>query len=97
MERDDFQKLIALIDDLSQEQRDLVKKALDGENDLERVVWIIENRLATKRQCAHCHSENVENGVSLKVFSAIAATIAEKHSTLSPIARWLFFARRIVG
>ena len=60
MERDDFQKLIALIDDLSQEQRDLVKKALDGENDLERVVSIIENRLAAKRQCAHCHSENIK-------------------------------------
>ena len=60
MDRDDFQKLIALIDDLSQEQRELVKKALEGENDFERVVSIIENRLGTKRECAHCHSENVK-------------------------------------
>ena len=60
MERDDFQKLIALIDDLSQEQRDLVRKELEGGNDFERVVSIIENRLAAKRECAHCHCENVK-------------------------------------
>jgi transposase-like protein len=60
MDKDVFQKVIALIDDLSHEQRKLIKKALDGENDFERVVSIIENRLATKRVCAHCESENVK-------------------------------------
>jgi transposase-like protein len=60
MKRDDFEKLIALIDDLSQEQRDLLRKALEGENDLEHVVSIIESRLAAKRECAHCHSKNVK-------------------------------------
>ena len=41
MDKDVFQKVIALIDDLSHEQRKLIKKALDGENDFERVVSII--------------------------------------------------------
>lgn len=60
MKRDDFEKIIALIDDLSQEQRDLLRKALEGENDLEHVTSIIESRLAAKRECAHCHSGNVK-------------------------------------
>jgi transposase-like protein len=60
MKRDDFEKLIALIDDLSQEQRNLLRKALEGENDFDHVVSIIEGRLAAKRECAHCHSENVK-------------------------------------
>ena len=60
MNRDEFENLIALIDDLSQEQRDLLRKALEGENDSEHVVSIIESRLAAKRECAHCHSGNVK-------------------------------------
>jgi transposase-like protein len=60
MKRDDFEKLIAIIDDLSQQQRDLLRKALEGENELEHVVSIIESRLVAKRECAHCHSENVK-------------------------------------
>jgi transposase-like protein len=60
MKREDFEKLVGLVDDLSQEQRDLVKQALEGENDLGRVVSIIENRLAAKRECTYCHSENVK-------------------------------------
>jgi transposase-like protein len=60
MERADFDKLIATIDDLSQEQRDFLRKALEGENDFEHVVSIIESRLAAKRECAHCHSGNVK-------------------------------------
>jgi transposase-like protein len=60
MKRDDFENLIALIDDLSQEQRDLLRKALEGENDFEHVVSIIESRLAVRRECVHCHSENVK-------------------------------------
>ncbi len=60
MQTDDFEKFIALIDDLSQEQRDLLKKALEGENDYEHVVSTIESRLAAKRECPHCNSENVK-------------------------------------
>jgi transposase-like protein len=60
MKRDDFEKIIALIDDLSQEQRDFLRKALERENDFEHVVSIIESRLGARRECVHCHSENVK-------------------------------------
>ena len=43
MENITFKHLIALIDDLSEQQRDHFRKALDGSNDLEKVISILEN------------------------------------------------------
>ncbi len=60
MELNDFEKLIASVDDLSEEQRDCLRKALDGDNDYDRIVSMIENRLAARRECPHCHSGNVK-------------------------------------
>lgn len=60
MDKDTFKDFIALIDDLTEKQRDLIKKALDGGDDLEKVVSIIESPLNTRRECCHCKSENVK-------------------------------------
>lgn len=60
MDKDTFQNIIALIDDLSDQQRELIKKALDGDCDLDKVISIIESRLSAKRECCYCMSDNVK-------------------------------------
>jgi transposase-like protein len=101
MDKDVFQKVIALIDDLSHEQRKLLKKSLEGENDFEKVVSIIENRLATKRECAHCKSENVKKwgkSVGLQRYRCFDCGKTFNALTGSPLAflrkkeRWLHMA-----
>ncbi|MBU1565440.1 MAG: IS1595 family transposase [Proteobacteria bacterium] len=90
MDKDIFQNIIALIDDLSEKQRDLVRKALDGGDDLERLISIIENPLATKRECFYCKSENVKKwGVShgLQRFRCFDCGKTFNALTGSPLAR----------
>lgn len=59
MEQDIFQRLLALLDDLSEEQREQLKQLLDGERDFERIASMIDSRIAEDRKCAHCGSTNV--------------------------------------
>jgi transposase-like protein len=104
MDKDNFQKIMALIDNLSVEQRKLLKKTLDGENDFEHVVSIIENRLTTTRDCVYCNSKNVKKwGKSLgiqryrcfncwKTFNALTGTPL---AFLKKRGQWLHMAQAL--
>lgn len=54
-----FNSLLALIDDFTNEQRDIFKKVIDGECDFEKIVMILDSRLLIKKECPFCQSTKV--------------------------------------
>jgi len=60
MENKDFQALLALIDDFTNEQKDTLKKALEDKNSFEKVVGILDRRFIDDRKCPFCGSVNIK-------------------------------------
>jgi hypothetical protein len=44
MRQEEFERLIASLDDLSAGQKTIVRKVIDEQQDLEKIVFIIESR-----------------------------------------------------
>ena len=82
MENTVFQALLALIDDLADEQRATFIKVLDENNDFEKVAILLDNRILAKRECLYCKSSNVRNEEGKAGFSACGVLIAENPSML---------------
>ena len=58
-----FQSLLSLLDDFTDEQRNIFKRAIYEGNDFEKVVVILNSNLVAKKECIFCKSENVrKNG-----------------------------------
>jgi len=59
MESREFQQLIAVLGELSEDQRQTVASIVSGHGDLAEVTSVIEARFATRLFCPHCQSANV--------------------------------------
>ncbi len=57
MRQEEFERFIASLDDLSAGQKTIVRKVLDEEQDLEKVVFIIESRFLEHPVCPRCQSK----------------------------------------
>ena len=55
----EFQQLIAVLGELSEDQRQTVAAIVSGRGDLAEVTSVIEARFATQVFCPHCQSSNV--------------------------------------
>jgi hypothetical protein len=51
MENTTFQALLALIDDLTDEQRTTFIKVLDENNDFEKIAILLDSRILAKMEC----------------------------------------------
>jgi len=60
MRQEEFERLLATLDDLSVGQKTIVRKVIDQQQDLEKVVFIIESRFTENPVCPRCQSENVK-------------------------------------
>jgi len=60
MRQEEFERLLASIDDLSLRQKAIVRKVIDKQQDLEKVIFIIESRFIEHPLCPRCQSENVK-------------------------------------
>ena len=54
MRQEEFERLIASLDDLSAGQKAIVRKVIDEQQDLEKVVFIIESRFLEHPVCPRC-------------------------------------------
>jgi len=60
MENKAFEALLALVDELTEEQKVALKEALDENCDFEKVVLIIDSMFVAKKECTHCKSKKVK-------------------------------------
>lgn len=60
MRQEEFDRLLANLDDLSAGQKTIVRKVIDEQQDLEKVVFIIESRFLEHPVCPRCQSNNVK-------------------------------------
>jgi transposase-like protein len=60
MRQEEFERLLASLDDLSLGQKTIVRKVIDKQQDLEKVIFIIESRFIENPVCPRCQSENVK-------------------------------------
>jgi transposase-like protein len=60
MEKNLFQRMLAQVDELSGKQREILAQILSTQSDAQHVTAVVENQLESKRECIHCHSENVK-------------------------------------
>jgi transposase-like protein len=60
MRQEEFERLLASLDDLSLGQKAIVRKVIDKQQDLEKVIFIIESRFIENPVCPRCQSENVK-------------------------------------
>jgi|GEM_PF-896580 len=60
MRQEEFDRLLANLDDLLAGQKAIVRKVIDEQQDLEKVVFIIESRILEHPVCPRCQSNNVK-------------------------------------
>jgi len=60
MRQEEFDSLLANLDNLSARQKTLVRKVIDEQQDLDKVVSIIESRFLEHPVCPRCPSNNVK-------------------------------------
>jgi transposase-like protein len=60
MRQEEFERFIASLDDLSAGQKTIVRKVLDEQQDLKKVVFIIESRFLEHPVCPRCQSNDVK-------------------------------------
>ena len=60
MRQQEFDRLLANLDDLSTGQKTIVRKVIDEQQDLDKVVSIIESRFLEHPVCPRCQSNNVK-------------------------------------
>jgi len=101
MRQEEFERFIASLDDLSAGQKTIIRKAIDGQQDLEAVVSIIESRFLEHPVCPRCQSNNVKKwgrANNLQRFRCFSCGKAFNPLTGTPLAhlrnkdRWLTMA-----
>lgn len=101
MENTMFQSLLSLLDDFTDEQKKVFKRALDEGSDFEKVAVILNSNLISKKECIFCKSENVrKNGKQSGLQRMHCAECGKSYNALTgtPLARlrkkqeWLHMA-----
>ena len=101
MRQEEFDRLLANLDDLLAGQKAIVRKVIDEQQDLEKVVFIIESRILEHPVCPRCQSNNVKRwgrSNNLQRFRCYSCGKTFNPLTGTPLAhlrnkdRWLIMA-----
>lgn len=85
-----FQHLLSLLDDFTDEQKKIFKRAIGEGSDFEKVAVILNSNLVSKKECIFCKSENLrKNGTQSGLQRMHCAECGKSYNALTgtPLAR----------